>query len=593
MQRKYTNRQLIRRMFPYFARYRGMLLSDLACAGLTTATGIALPMILRSIMNGSREGTITFRVIAGFGALFLALKAVELMAGYYMTRFGHMMGAKIETDMRRDVFAHLQNLSTGYFNETKVGQIMARITSDLFDITEFTHHCPEEYSIGLIQVLVSFVILVRINVPLTAAIFLIIPTMIVAASTYNHRMRRTFKEQKNHIGDLNASIEDSLLGVKVVKSFANEPVEMEKFEAGNLKFLDIKDSTYRNMAGFTTITRAFDGIMYLVVILGGGYLLTHGHISAGDLVAYILFVQTLLGTVRRIVEFTEQFHRGMTGIERFAEIMDHDIEIFDAPDAVALEDVKGRVELRNVSFCYKKDEDVVLKHIDLEIAPGESVALVGPSGGGKTTLCNLIPRFYDVDAGSVCIDGIDVRGIQLRSLRQNIGMVQQDVYLFNGTVEENIRYGRPSATDEEVREAARLAGAEEFILGLPKGYETPVGERGVRLSGGQKQRISIARVFLKNPPILILDEATSALDNRSEHIVQRSLETLAKGRSTLTIAHRLTTVQNADTIVVLTEDGIVERGSHRELMQKKGYYYALYTQGGALETLDLPAGAAV
>ena len=499
-----------------------------------------------------------------------------------MTSIGHIMGAKIETDMRYDVFQHLQKLSDSYFNETKVGQIMARITSDLFDITEFSHHCPEEYFIGLIKIIVSFAILVRLNTLLTVILFLSIPLMIVFASKYNRRMRKGFKEQKHHIGVLNADIEDSLLGVKVVKSFANEDVEIEKFQKGNKKFLDIKSETYASMAGFNTITKAFDGIMYIIVVLFGGLFLVEGKMSSGDIVAFILYVQTLLTTVRRIVEFTEQFQRGMTGIERFTEIMGQDIEIFDDDDAVDLEDVKGKIEIKDVSFKYNNNSENVLNNISFTINPGQKVALVGPSGGGKTTLCNLIPRFYDVEDGEILVEGIDVRKIKLQSLRSNIGMVQQDVYLFSGTVRENILYGKPDATEQEVIDAAKAAGAYDFIMNLENGFDTYVGERGVMLSGGQKQRISIARVFLKNPPILILDEATSALDNKSEFIVQESLENLAKGRSSLTIAHRLTTVQNADLILVLTEEGIIERGTHQELMEQKRYYYNLYTQGGRL-----------
>ena len=499
-----------------------------------------------------------------------------------MTKTGHIMGAKIETDMRYDVFQHLQKLSDSYFNETKVGQIMARITSDLFDITEFSHHCPEEYFIGLIKIIVSFAILVRLNTLLTVILFLSIPLMIVFASKYNRRMRKGFKEQKRHIGVLNADIEDSLLGVKVVKSFANEDVEIEKFQKGNKKFLDIKSETYSSMAGFNTITKAFDGIMYIIVVLFGGLFLVEGKMSSGDIVAFILYVQTLLTTVRRIVEFTEQFQRGMTGIERFTEIMDQDIEIFDDEDAVDLENVKGKIEIKNVSFKYNNNNENVLNNISFTINPGQKVALVGPSGGGKTTLCNLIPRFYDVEDGEILVEGIDVRKIKLQSLRSNIGMVQQDVYLFSGTVRENILYGKPDATEQEIIDASKAAGAYDFIMNLENGFDTYVGERGVMLSGGQKQRISIARVFLKNPPILILDEATSALDNKSEFIVQESLENLAKGRSSLTIAHRLTTVQNADLILVLTEEGIIERGTHQELMEQKGYYYNLYTQGGRL-----------
>ncbi len=568
---------------PYFKKYKFILMFDLFCAALTTLTDMVLPMILRRLTNaGLGTYTLTREMIFRMAGLLLIMKIIDLFAGFYMTKTGHIMGAKIETDMRYDVFQHLQKLSDSYFNETKVGQIMARITSDLFDITEFSHHCPEEYFIGLIKIIVSFVILVRLNALLTVILFLSIPLMIVFASKYNRRMRKGFKEQKHHIGVLNADIEDSLLGVKVVKSFANEDVEIEKFQKGNKKFLDIKSETYTSMAGFNTITKAFDGIMYIIVVLFGGLFLVEGKMSSGDIVAFILYVQTLLTTVRRIVEFTEQFQRGMTGIERFTEIMGQDIEIFDDEDAVDLEDVKGKIEIKDVSFKYNNNSENVLNNISFTINPGQKVALVGPSGGGKTTLCNLIPRFYDVEDGEILVEGIDVRKIKLQSLRSNIGMVQQDVYLFSGTVKENILYGKPDATEQEVIDAAKAAGAYDFIMNLENGFDTYVGERGVMLSGGQKQRISIARVFLKNPPILILDEATSALDNKSEFIVQESLENLAKGRSSLTIAHRLTTVQNADLILVLTEEGIIERGTHQQLMEQKGYYYNLYTQGGRL-----------
>lgn len=568
---------------PYFKKYKFILMFDLFCAALTTLTDMVLPMILRRLTNaGLGTYTLTREMIFRMAGLLLIMKIIDLFAGFYMTKTGHIMGAKIETDMRYDVFQHLQKLSDSYFNETKVGQIMARITSDLFDITEFSHHCPEEYFIGLIKIIVSFAILVRLNTLLTVILFLSIPLMIVFASKYNRRMRKGFKEQKHHIGVLNADIEDSLLGVKVVKSFANEDVEIEKFQKGNKKFLDIKSETYSSMAGFNTITKAFDGIMYIIVVLFGGLFLVEGKMSSGDIVAFILYVQTLLTTVRRIVEFTEQFQRGMTGIERFTEIMDQDIEIFDDEDAVDLENVKGKIEIKNVSFKYNNNNENVLNNISFTINPGQKVALVGPSGGGKTTLCNLIPRFYDVEDGEIFVEGIDVHKIKLQSLRSNIGMVQQDVYLFSGTVRENILYGKPDASEQEIIDASKAAGAYDFIMNLENGFDTYVGERGVMLSGGQKQRISIARVFLKNPPILILDEATSALDNKSEFIVQESLENLAKGRSSLTIAHRLTTVQNADLILVLTEEGIIERGTHQQLMEQKGYYYNLYTQGGRL-----------
>ena len=577
------NLNLIKRVMPYFKKYKFILMFDLFCAALTTLTDMVLPMILRRLTNaGLGTYSLTREMVIRMAILLLIIKVIDLFAGFYMTKTGHIMGAKIETDMRYDVFQHLQKLSDSYFNETKVGQIMARITSDLFDITEFSHHCPEEYFIGFIKIIVSFVILVRLNSMLTVILFLSIPLMIVFASKYNRRMRKGFKEQKHHIGVLNADIEDSLLGVKVVKSFANEDVEIEKFQKGNKKFLDIKSETYASMAGFNTITKAFDGIMYIIVVLFGGLFLVEGKMSSGDIVAFILYVQTLLTTVRRIVEFTEQFQRGMTGIERFTEIMDQDIEIFDDEDAVDLENVKGKIEIKDVSFKYNNNNENVLNNISFTINPGQKVALVGPSGGGKTTLCNLIPRFYDVEDGEILVEGIDVRKIKLQSLRSNIGMVQQDVYLFSGTVRENILYGKPDATEQEVIDAAKAAGAYDFIMNLENGFDTYVGERGVMLSGGQKQRISIARVFLKNPPILILDEATSALDNKSEFIVQESLENLAKGRSSLTIAHRLTTVQNADLILVLTEEGIIERGKHQQLMEQKGYYYNLYTQGGRL-----------
>lgn len=577
------NLNLIKRVMPYFKKYKFILMFDLFCAALTTLTDMVLPMILRRLTNaGLGTYTLTREMIFRMAGLLLIMKIIDLFAGFYMTKTGHIMGAKIETDMRYDVFQHLQKLSDSYFNETKVGQIMARITSDLFDITEFSHHCPEEYFIGLIKIIVSFAILVRLNTLLTVILFLSIPLMIVFASKYNRRMRKGFKEQKHHIGVLNADIEDSLLGVKVVKSFANEDVEIEKFQKGNKKFLDIKSETYSSMAGFNTITKAFDGIMYIIVVLFGGLFLVEGKMSSGDIVAFILYVQTLLTTVRRIVEFTEQFQRGMTGIERFTEIMDQDIEIFDDEDAVDLENVKGKIEIKNVSFKYNNNNENVLNNISFTINPGQKVALVGPSGGGKTTLCNLIPRFYDVEDGEIFVEGIDVHKIKLQSLRSNIGMVQQDVYLFSGTVRENILYGKPDASEQEIIDASKAAGAYDFIMNLENGFDTYVGERGVMLSGGQKQRISIARVFLKNPPILILDEATSALDNKSEFIVQESLENLAKGRSSLTIAHRLTTVQNADLILVLTEEGIIERGTHQQLMEQKGYYYNLYTQGGRL-----------
>ena len=472
-------------------------------------------------------------------------------------------------------FAHLQRLSHTYYSNTKVGQIMGRITNDLFDVTEFAHQRSARL-FAAIKIVASFIILCGASVPLTLVLFACVPLMMIVSVRLNLRLRAAFRKQRFQIGELNASIEDSLLGQRVVKAFAAEAQENEKFEEGNQAFQTIKKKTYHAMAAFNTSTRLFDGLMYLVVIIAGGLFLVYDRINAGDLVAYVLYVSTLIATIRRIVEFAEQFQRGMTGIERFFEIMDTPVEITDAPDARPLTVKEGGIEFRDVSFEYPDDHNKVLRHVDLTIRPGESLALVGPSGGGKTTLCNLIPRFYDVTSGQILIDGQDVRKVTLKSLRQAIGVVQQDVYLFSGTVAENIAYGKPNATKEEIVNAAKLAGADGFINELKDGYDTYVGERGVKLSGGQKQRISIARVFLKNPPILLLDEATSALDNESEILVGQSLDALAKGRTTLTIAHRLTTIKNADRILVLGRDGIEEEGTHEQLLERKGIYYRLW-----------------
>lgn len=579
------NKHLIKKVLPYFYKYRFTLFLDLFCAGLTTASEMILPLLLRALTNRGMNdlASITFDFVLRLSLIYILIKTIEVIAQYFMTSIGHIMGARIETDMRRDLYAHLQGLSDTFYNETKVGVIMSRITNDLFDITEFAHHCPEEYFIGAIKILISLIILLKINVKMTLLIYLMIPLMIYFSGHYRNKMRRAQKDQRVHIGHLNSSIEDSLLGIKVVKSFANEDVEREKFTEENNKFLGIKKRYYRSMAGFNTINRIFDGLMYLILITSGGYFLMKGEIGPEDLIVYVMFIQSLLATVRRIIEFTEQFQKGMTGIERFAEIMAIEPDIKDKEDALEIKNIRGEISFENVDFSYGKGEGKVLNNFSVDITPGEKLAIVGPSGAGKTTICNLIPRFYDVDAGTVTVDGIDVRDIKIKSLRENIGIVQQDVYLFSGTVKDNIGYGKNTASDREIIEAAKLAGAYEFIKSLPHGFDTYVGERGVKLSGGQKQRISIARVFLKNPPILILDEATSALDNKSEIVVQDSIEKLSKGRTTITIAHRLTTVQNADLIIVMTREGIVERGSHQELMEKRGYYYNLYTKGGRLE----------
>ena len=577
--------RLLKRFVPYYRKYMGILVMDLFCASLTTVCEMVFPLILRYITNeGIRDlASLTVGVIGKAALFYLILRIIDALAYFYMAYTGHIMGAKIETDMRGDAFRHLQKLSDSYYSNTKVGQIMSRITSDLFDITEFSHHCPEEFFIAFVKIAVSFLILSRINLLLTVIIFIFIPIMTVSCSYFNLRVRKAFKQQRVHVGELNARIEDSLLGNRVVRAFANEEVEIEKFQKDNLNFLDIKKNTYFYMASFQDTVRVFDGLMYLVVILAGGIFMVKGLIAPGDLVAYTLYVSTLLTTIRRIIEFAEQFQRGITGVERFVEIMDAEIDIFDEPDAKPLKDVKGEIRFDHVSFEYPDDHNKVLDGIDLTIRKGEKVALVGPSGGGKTTLCNLIPRFYDTTEGTISIDGQNIRGVTLKSLRSNIGVVQQDVYLFTGTVADNISYGKPGAGREEVIEAAKLAGAHEFIMGLKDGYDTYVGERGVKLSGGQKQRISIARVFLKNPSILILDEATSALDNESEHLVSQSLDKLAEGRTTLTIAHRLSTIRNADRILVLSGNHIVEEGSHDQLMQEKGMYYQLYTSANGIQ----------
>ena len=568
---QYGTKELMRRFMPYFKKYKGTLFLDLFCASMTTVCELVLPLIMRYITNeGLRDlAALSIKTIAGLGFIYFLLRVIDCFASYYMAGMGHVMGAKIETDMRRDAYNHLQKLSNTYYNNTKVGQIMGRITNDLFDVTEFAHHCPEEFFIAGIKTVISFVILAQISLPLTM--------------TLNFRMRSAFSKQRYQIGELNARIEDSLLGQKVVKAFTNEDMENRKFEVDNNKFLDIKRETYKYMALFQTTVKMFDGVMYLAVIVAGGFFMIKGLVAPGDLVAFMLYVTTLIATIRRIIEFAEQFQRGMTGIERFLQIMDADIDIFDEPEAVEMGTPEGEITFKDVSFEYPDDHNIVFTNLNLSIHKGEKLAIVGPSGGGKTTLCNLIPRFYDVTAGRITIDGQDIKSFTLKSLRRNIGIVQQDVYLFSGTVYENIAYGRPGATEEEVMDAAKKAGAHEFIMGLKDGYNTYVGERGVKLSGGQKQRISIARVFLKNPPIIILDEATSALDNESEFAVAKSLSRLSEGRTTLTIAHRLSSIKNSDRILVLTEEGIVEEGNHSELMELKGIYHKFYTTADLLK----------
>lgn len=576
---------LLVRFIPYYKKYWTIMAFDLFCASLTTVCEIVLPLIFRYITDeGMRNlAGITAEAVAKIALFYFALRILDGLANFYMAYTGHVMGAKIETDMREDAFTHLQKLSDRYYSNTKVGQLMSRITSDLFDVTEFAHHCPEEFFIAFLKLIVSFWILSGINLKLTVIIFAFIPLMAVSCTYFNLKVRAWFRKQRVHVGELNARIEDSLLGNRVVRAFANEKVEIEKFQKDNLKFLDIKKNMYFYMAAFQDTVRMFDGIMYTLVILAGGLFMVKKLITPGDLVAYMMYITTLLATIRRIIEFAEQFQRGMTGIERFYEIIDADIDIFDDEDARPLKDAKGEIIFDGVSFEYPDDHNKVLDAVSLTIQPGEHIALVGPSGGGKTTLCNLIPRFYDPTDGSIRIDGQDIRKLTLESLRSQVGIVQQDVYLFSGTVYDNIAYGKPGASREEVEAAAKMAGADEFIARLHQGYDTYVGERGVKLSGGQKQRISIARVFLKNPPVLIMDEATSSLDNESEKQVSGSLEKLAEGRTTITIAHRLSTIRNADRILVLSGNRIVEEGTHEELMAYQGIYYQLTRSAGEEE----------
>ena len=575
---------LIKRFLPYFGKYKGILIFDLVCASLTTVCDLVFPLIVRNITDlaVSDPAALTIAFIVKLGVLYLILRLLDAAANFYMQHTGHVMGAKIETDMRRDLFSHLQKLSFSYFATHKVGQIMSRITSDLFDITEFAHHGPEEFFIAGLKITVSFVILFGIDPLLTIIVFAVLPFIFIFVKFFNTRMRRAFKDQRVQVGEINSQVEDSLLGIRVVKSFANEQIEKDKFDQGNREFLRLKKLGYLYMGGFGSTNRFFEGVMYLTVVVAGSLFLMKGSISAGDFTAYLLYVSSLFASIRTIIQFTEQFQRGMTGIERFCEIMDAPQDIIEKPDAKELKNVKGEIDFNNVTFHYSDDDTEVLSGIDLHVPSGTSVALVGPSGGGKTTMCNLIPRFYDVTEGKITIDGIDIKDVTLRSLRSSIGVVQQDVYLFSGTVFDNIEYGKPGASREEVIEAAKAAGAHEFISSLPDGYDTYVGERGVKLSGGQKQRISIARVFLKNPPILILDEATSALDNESEKIVQESLERLAAGRTVLTIAHRLTTIKNSDKILVLTDKGIEEEGTHKELIKKGGIYSHLYSMNATM-----------
>lgn len=570
--------QKLKKLFAYYKPYKFLFFSDLFFAVLGAAVTLTIPLIVRYITNEVVYFTPSEanHAILMLGTLLAVLVLVEFGCNYYIAYFGHMMGAKMEADMRSDIFGHYQKLTFAFFDNQKVGHLLSRITSDLFDISELLHHGPEDVLISIIKIVGSFVILMRVDVKLTLTAFAFVPLMVLYAVYYNIKMKKAFSQNRAKIADINSQIEDSLSGIRVVKSFANEKEELKKFNIGNNNFVRAKRTSYKYMGMYHSGLNALTTLVTVGVLVAGGSFLTTGEVNVSDLITFLLYINNFTEPVKKLVNSAEMFQNGYTGFERFLEILSIAPDISDKPDAVSVEALKGDIEFRDVSFHYEDNQEKVLNHINLDVRAGEYMALVGSSGVGKTTLCSLIPRFYEVSEGAILIDGIDIRDMKLDDLRNNIGIVQQDVYLFAGTIMDNIRYGKPDATDEEVVRAARSANAHEFIMDFPDGYDTDIGQRGVKLSGGQKQRLSIARVFLKNPPILIFDEATSALDNESEKVVQQSLENLAKDRTTFVIAHRLTTIRNAGRILVLTENGIAEEGTHEELLEKKGVYEALY-----------------
>lgn len=568
----------LKKFISYYRPYRAVFYFDLFCAAVISVVDLAYPQLLRSLTKTLFTGNKS-AILGALPWLFLILLmmyTIQSLCKYYVTCQGHIMGAKMERDMRKQLFEHYEKLSFSYYSTHNSGQMMSKLVSDLFDISELAHHGPENLFISLVKIIGSFVFLFLINQKLALPLLLLVILMILFSIRQNKKMQQTFLENRIRIGDINASLQDTLSGIRVVQSFANEDTELHKFNHSNEAFLESKKDNYRCMGTFMSSNLFFQGMMYLTTLIYGGYLIAMGQMQAADLAMYALYIGIFISPIQILVELVEMLQKGLSGFRRYLEVVETEPEIQDKEGAIDLENVKGDVCYDNVSFHYSDDNKTVLSQVSIHIPAGKSVALVGPSGGGKTTICSLLPRFYDVTVGKVTIDGKDVRDLTLKSLRNQIGMVQQDVYLFDGTIRENIAYGKPDATDEEIKEAARRANMDDFIMQLPEQYDTYVGEKGTRLSGGQKQRISIARVFLKNPPILILDEATSALDNESERYIQKSLEELAKNRTTITIAHRLSTIKRSDEIIVITEDGIAERGTHETLLAKNGIYARYY-----------------
>ncbi|MGF7017468.1 ATP-binding cassette subfamily B protein [Lachnospiraceae bacterium PF1-21] len=571
-------RENLKKLLGYYKPYKKLFFSDLFFAIIGAGVTLVIPLIVRYITNTviHYEASEAVRTALVLGGVMIGLVLIEMFCNYYIAYYGHIMGAKIEANMRRDIFGHYQKLTFAFYDNQKVGGLLSRVTSDLFDISELLHHGPEDLVISIIKIVGSFIILMMVNPALTLLAFAFMPLMVIFAFYFNGKMKSAFVRNRERIGEINAQIEDSLSGIRVVKSFANEKVEMKKFKKGNDNFVEAKRTSYKYMGIYHSGLGAMTTLITVVVLVGGVFFMMDGTVKTTDLITFLLYINNFTEPVRKLVVLTEQFQNGYSGFERFLEILAIEPDIKDKPEAKAVDSFAGDVVFKDVSFKYEENNESILSHINLHVKKGEYVALVGPSGVGKTTLCSLIPRFYEVSGGAILVDDMDIRDVKLADLRRNIGIVQQDVYLFAGTIMDNIRYGKYEATDEEVIRAAKRANAHDFIMSFPEGYDTDIGQRGVKLSGGQKQRLSIARVFLRNPAILIFDEATSALDNESEKVVQRSMEELASERTTFVIAHRLSTIRNAKKIIVLTEKGITEMGTHEELLAKKGVYESLY-----------------